>query len=161
VPGPDHTPITALISCSQAGDLGGSHHLYARLGHSLSGDDMKRYICETCGVEYADSESPPDACMICEDERQYIGLNGQRWTTMAQMKDAGFKNEVKEKEPGLLGIGIVPVFSIGQRALLVQTSEGNILYDCISLIDDETIDTIRSLGGIQGICLSHPTSTTP
>ena len=117
---------------------------------------MERYICETCGVEYAASDGPPASCIVCEDERQYIGLNGQRWTTAGRMKSDGFKNEVEEEEPGLLGIGISPNFSIGQRALLVQTTEGNILYDCISLLDDETIETIRGLGGIQGICLSHP-----
>ena len=153
MPRPDHTPIFALLSFFRDAD---PIEDALSLGKVTGGGEMERYICETCGVEYADSESPPDACVICEDERQYVGLNGQRWTTMAQMKDAGYKNEVREKEPGLLGIGIAPGFSIGQRALLVQTPEGNILYDCISLIDDETIDTIRGLGGIQGICLSHP-----
>jgi hypothetical protein len=28
------------------------------------------------------SEAVPDRCPICEDERQYIGLNGQEWTTL-------------------------------------------------------------------------------
>ena len=54
------------------------------------------------------------------------------------------------------GIGITPGFSIGQRALLVQTAHGNFLYDCVSYLDDEAVEKIRSLGGVQGICLSHP-----
>ncbi|MEE9277880.1 MAG: MBL fold metallo-hydrolase, partial [Dehalococcoidia bacterium] len=52
--------------------------------------------------------------------------------------------------------GITPSFSIGQRALLLQTDAGNVLFDCISYLDDETIEAVHALGGIQAICLSHP-----
>ena len=38
---------------------------------------MKSFICETCGTQYAPSESPPAHCPVCEDERQYVGWNGQ------------------------------------------------------------------------------------
>ena len=117
---------------------------------------MENFICGTCGVEYAESESPPTVCPICEDPRQYVGWDGQLWTTMAEMKADGYRNEVKDKEPGLTAIGITPSFSIGQRALLVQTPEGNILYDCISYLDDETVQAVKALGGIQAMCFSHP-----
>ena len=117
---------------------------------------MENFICRTCGVEYAESESPPSSCPICEDPRQFVGWDGQLWTTMAEMKAEGYRNEVKEEEPGLTGIGINPSFSIGQRGLLVQTPQGNYLYDCISYLDDEAIQAIKALGGIQGICFSHP-----
>ena len=90
------------------------------------------------------------------DHRQYVGWSGQQWTTMAEMRAAGYRNEIREEEPRLTGVGIVPTFSIGQRALLVQTDQGNILFDCISYLDDTTVRMIKSLGGIQGICLSHP-----
>ncbi len=117
---------------------------------------MEHYICKTCGVQHAASEAPLASCMICEDERQYIGLDGQQWTTMAEMQAAGYRNEVREEEPGLTGISTTPRFAIGQRALLVQTDGGNILYDCITYLDDETVEAVKALGGIQGICLSHP-----
>ena len=117
---------------------------------------MENYICKTCGVEHSESDAPPERCLVCEDERQYVGWDGQQWTTMAEMASAGYKNEVREEESGLTGIGIAPAFSIGQRALLVQTDEGNILYDCISYLDDDAIRTVKALGGIQGICFSHP-----
>jgi glyoxylase-like metal-dependent hydrolase (beta-lactamase superfamily II) len=63
---------------------------------------------------------------------------------------------IKTLEPNLTGIGVHPDFAIGQRALLVQTSEGNLLWDCVSLIDDPTIAAIRALGGIRAIAISHP-----
>ena len=117
---------------------------------------MENYICVTCGVQFDESDQPPERCPVCEDPRQYVGWDGQQWTTMAAMKAAGYSNEVRKKEPGLLGIGIAPSFSIGQRALLVQTDHGNILYDCISYLDDQTIESIWALGGVHAICFSHP-----
>ena len=71
-------------------------------------------------------------------------------------KAQGYANEVRDLEPGLTGIGIEPSFSIGQRALLLQTPAGNVLYDCISLLDDSAISAIQARGGIQAICFSHP-----
>ena len=46
--------------------------------------------------------------------------------------------------------------AIGQRALLVQTEQGNVLWDCISLLDDDTVETVQKLGGIKAIAISHP-----
>lgn len=44
------------------------------------------------------------------------------------------------------GIGTEPKFAIGQRALLVKTPRGNVLWDCLSLIDDDTVKAINDLG---------------
>ena len=81
---------------------------------------MEYWICRTCGTQFTASEQPPKRCPICCDERQYIGYNGQEWTTLAQMRQAGFRNEFREHEPGLIGIGTTPSFAIGERALLLQ-----------------------------------------
>ena len=77
---------------------------------------MEKWICKTCGTQFPLSEQPPEACPICCDERQYIGYQGQQWTTLAQMQKDGFRNEFKEHEPGLIGIGTTPSFAIGERA---------------------------------------------
>jgi hypothetical protein len=116
---------------------------------------MTRFICATCGTQFADAEAPPPSCPICEDDRQYIGQNGQQWTTLATLRDA-YHNVIKPLEPNLTGIGTHPSFSIAQRALLVQTPEGNLLWDCISLLDDPTIAAVKALGGIDAIAISHP-----
>jgi hypothetical protein len=116
---------------------------------------MTNFICATCGTQFPASDTPPEHCPICEDERQYIGWQGQQWTTLAELQ-AARRNEIKEEEPGLTGIGTTPGFAIGQRALLVQAPGGNILWDCISLIDDATIAAVRDLGGIAAIAISHP-----
>lgn len=114
---------------------------------------MSYPICVTCGVQHSTSDL---GCRICEDERQYVGWNGQQWTSLAEMSAAGYTNRIEAVEPGLWGIGTEPRFGIGQRALLVQTAAGNVLWDCISLIDDATVAQVESLGGIAAISASHP-----
>ena len=116
---------------------------------------MPSSICVTCGTQFAPTDSPPERCPICEDERQYVPPSGQEWTTLDVLRQT-HHTVIKPQEPGLTGIGVHPDFAIGQRALLVQTPEGNLLWDCISLIDDPTIAAVRSLGGIRAIAISHP-----
>jgi glyoxylase-like metal-dependent hydrolase (beta-lactamase superfamily II) len=116
---------------------------------------MPNYICATCGVQHGETEAPPAHCPICEDDRQYIGKDGQRWTTL-EVLQKDHHNRIEEVAPNLTGIGSVPGFAIGQRALLVQTPEGNVLWDSISLLDDATVEAIRARGGIRAIAVSHP-----
>ena len=116
---------------------------------------MTPFICVTCGTQHAPSVAPPPACAICDDERQYVGAAGQRWTTLAELRRS-HANTWRMREPGLLGIGTTPAFAIGQRALLLVRPQGNILWDCISLLDDATVALVRGLGGIGAIAISHP-----
>jgi hypothetical protein len=116
---------------------------------------MPNYICVTCGNQYQASEEPPAHCLICEDERQYVNPQGQAWTTL---EDLGREhhNLVRPLEPGLTEIRTEPKFAIGQRALLVQAPEGNVLWDCLSLVDDATVAAIEALGGVSALAISHP-----
>jgi len=116
---------------------------------------MHNYICVTCGVQHADGGEPPSRCLICEDERQWVRYEGQAWTRLDELRYT-HKNVFYTLEPGLTEIVTEPKFGIGQRALLVQTPDGNVLWDCVSLIDDETIKTIEGLGGISSLAMSHP-----
>lgn len=114
-----------------------------------------RFICTTCGTQFAESSTPPHRCPICDEVRQYIPPTGQKWTTLEAMQRT-HRNSFQRLEPGLLGIGTTPDFAIGQRALFVQSAGGNVLWDCISLIDQATIDLLNGLGGVSAIAISHP-----
>ncbi|MBK1658015.1 MBL fold metallo-hydrolase [Paracraurococcus ruber] len=116
---------------------------------------MPHFLCETCSIQFAESAAPPDRCPICEDERQYVPARGQHWTTLAALR-GGHANTWRRLEPALYAIRTVPAFGIDQRALLVRTPAGNLLWDCIALLDDATIGIIRALGGLAGVALSHP-----
>ena len=116
---------------------------------------MSHFICTTCGVQYAETSQAPAACVICSDPRQYVGAKGQQWTTLAELRTT-HRNVVKLEERGLFGLGMEPSFAIGQRALLVVRPGGNVLWDCLPLIDDGLVDMIQGVGGISAIAISHP-----
>jgi hypothetical protein len=114
------------------------------------------YICRTCGVQYAPSDAPPPECPICLDERQYVGWSGQQWTTLHELRAEGRTNTITDVEPGLAQIATRPSIAIGQRALLVQTPTGNVMWDCISYVDDQSIEALKQRGGLAAIAISHP-----
>jgi glyoxylase-like metal-dependent hydrolase (beta-lactamase superfamily II) len=45
---------------------------------------------------------------------------------------------------------------IGQRAILLQTDAGNVLWDLVAFLDDATVDFVKSKGGVKAIVISHP-----
>jgi hypothetical protein len=116
---------------------------------------MPNYICTTCGTQHAESQQPPAACAICEDDRQYIKATGQQWTTHDKLRVTN-RNSIRFEEPNLIGLGVEPSFAIGQRALLVRTPHGNVLWDCVSLLDPVLVEMVKALGGISAIAISHP-----
>ena len=96
---------------------------------------MAIWVCATCGNHYPAAASPPAVCAVCADERQWVPPGGQRWTTLAELAAAGHRGDVREVEPGLTGIGTDPPFAIGQRALLLRTPAGNLLWDPPGFVD--------------------------
>jgi glyoxylase-like metal-dependent hydrolase (beta-lactamase superfamily II) len=116
---------------------------------------MPNFICTTCGTQHAESGHPPDACAICQDERQYVKATGQQWTTLDRLRLTN-RISIKFKEPGLIGVGIEPHFAIGQRALFLRTPKANVLWDCLPLLDAAVVAAIKALGGISAIAISHP-----
>ncbi|MEU5886174.1 MBL fold metallo-hydrolase [Streptomyces sp. NPDC047461] len=110
-------------------------------------------ICRTCGVQYA---APRADCPICLDERQYVGWEGQRWTSLAELRDSGHRGRLREEGPGVVGVAAEPSVAIGQRALLLRAPAGNVLWDCVGYLDDELAAEVEKLGGISAIAVSHP-----
>ena len=103
---------------------------------------MPVWICATCGNHYPEDPSPPAVCVICADERQWVPPSGQRWTTAEELAGAGHRSDVREVEPGLLGIGVDPPVAIGQRALLVRTAGGNLLWDPPGYLDEAAVAAV-------------------
>lgn len=116
---------------------------------------MPKYVCVTCGVQYADSARPPERCTVCEDDRQYVPREGQRWTTLKELQ-VSHRNQLDVEGPELISVATEPRFAIGQRALHVRTAGGNVLWDCVSLVDDRSVGAVQALGGVLAIAVSHP-----
>ncbi len=116
---------------------------------------MQSYICTTCGVGYAETDAPRDTCLICLDDRQYVNARGQSWTTLEELQ-AAHGNELRDLEPGLLGLGSRPQIAIGQRALVITRPTGGVMWDCTPLITEAALDALRAKGGVAAMAISHP-----
>ena len=116
---------------------------------------MEHFICIQCGTQFDETAQPPSSCPICEDERQFVRHAGQEWTTLERLA-ANHHNRFDKEAPQLVGIGTEPDFAIGQRALVLQSPGGNLLWDCITLLDDNTVAEVNASGGIRAVAISHP-----
>lgn len=111
-------------------------------------------ICTTCGTQFAAPAQPPGHCPICEDERQYVGWLGQAWTTHAALA-ASHRLRIEEDD-GLLAFALQDPFAIPQRALLLPTGAGNLLWECLSLVTAEAVAALKARGGVDRLVISHP-----
>jgi hypothetical protein len=84
-----------------------------------------------------------------------VPTSGQSWTTLQELRRS-HTNKFRRLAPGLTIIETAPAFGIGQRAIIARTPSGNVLWDCIALIDDATVDFVNGVGGISSIAISHP-----
>ena len=114
-----------------------------------------KIICTACGTQYLQSKNDLMLCPICTDDRQAVPENGQTWTSLNKLTD-NYSVIIKKLHEQLYEIKMAPSFAIGQRALLVITPGGNILWDCIALLNEPTIEFIKSKGGLKAIAFSHP-----
>lgn len=116
---------------------------------------MPHFVCVTCGTQFAATEREPDGCPVCLDERQYVAPGGQQWTTLAGYA-VTHRNVFTEAEPGLHAIHPEPKAGIGQRAFLVRSPAGNVLWDCVPPLDTATVAAVEALGGLAAVAVSHP-----
>ncbi|PGN46090.1 hypothetical protein CN962_20905 [Bacillus cereus] len=72
------------------------------------------------------------------------------------MQNSIYGNKVQLMEEGLYSIRTTPHLADKQTAYYIQNKGMNILWDCVTCLDEKTIDEINELGGIQIIALSTP-----
>jgi hypothetical protein len=111
-------------------------------------------VCATCGTQFPDSGPPPAVCPICADARQWVPKTGQEWTTLQDLR-RDHVNEIRPEDE-LVGVGTTPEFAIGQRALVVPFGGRRLLWDCVTLLDEPTVEAVERLGGLEAIAISHP-----
>jgi hypothetical protein len=110
-----------------------------------------------------------------QDPRQYVPAHGQTWTSLSKDQSTQ-KNLFKtdEHDSRIHYITTKPLsdaelpaslasstttrkqLGIGERAILLQTPHGNVLWDLVAFIDPATISFIKEKGGLKAIVISHP-----
>ncbi|KAF2421006.1 hypothetical protein EJ08DRAFT_597953 [Tothia fuscella] len=115
-------------------------------------------ICVACGTQFDIPVDDAKDCRICDDPRQFVPPTGQEWTSLAKLREQGFKNvwTKDEVDDRVWFITSEPKIGIGQRAMFLQTEHGNILWDLTPFIDEKLIAEVNSKGGLKAIVISHP-----
>jgi glyoxylase-like metal-dependent hydrolase (beta-lactamase superfamily II) len=113
------------------------------------------FICVNCGLQHGDGPTPPARCLNCSDERESMTHKPQRWTSLAEMQ-GHHRNVFTPLGDGVTGIVTAPAFGIGPEIFLMQTSAGNVLWDCFAYLDEATVEQISQFGGLSAIVISHP-----
>ena len=116
-------------------------------------------ICTACGTQFdVENRSLLEHCRICDDPRQFVPPSGQAFTTLADLRHGGYRNKWKpfDDDDRFWSLWTEPKIAIGQRAILIRTPHGNVLWDCITYLDPETVEWINGLGGLAAIVISHP-----
>ena len=113
-------------------------------------------ICTACGTQFDDTTVKN--CHICDDPRQFIPISGQSFTSLSKLRAQSYSNKFKpfDSDNRFISIWTEPKLAIGQRCVLLRTPAGNVLWDCITYLDDATVNTIQDMGGIAAIVISHP-----
>jgi len=102
-------------------------------------------ICTACGTQFSETrESGKKACRICDDPRQFVPPTGQSFTTLREMREGNYENKWKQDEVDkrVSSVWTEPKFGIGERAILLQTEGGNVLWDLITYLDEATIEKV-------------------
>jgi len=91
------------------------------------------------------------ACLICEDERQFV-MKGQQRSSRDDLASA--HKIVLRDDLGIVGLGLEPSFAIDQRALLLRKVDSCVMWDLRPARDAGG----GALGGLKAIAVSHPHS---
>lgn len=146
--------------------------LTSRLG-SAAFKELSLPLCTTCSTQTSyqgpdldlQSDDSEYKCRVCLDPRQYIGISGQKWTTLGTLpgsQDRPLSNDFTEVIPGSLWtFKTRPSFGIGQRAFLIKDEavDGLVMWDCVAYLDDDTLKTIDAISdgkGLSHMVISHP-----
>lgn len=115
----------------------------------------RKNICKTCGTRYAEEKFNPEECPVCLDDRQYVNPAGQRWVSYEELQKK-YSIKFSRIREDIYELSVMPSFGIGQKAHLILSEEGNILWDCLPFLDEPASAFIKSLGGLKAIAISHP-----
>jgi hypothetical protein len=115
---------------------------------------MPCFICETCGTQFADSPTPPAACAVCTDDRQYVAPRGQHWTSHDRLlADRAVR---LGDDDGAIALAVTPDFGIAQRAIFAPATDARVLWECLSVVTDDAVANLTARGGVDAIAISHP-----
>lgn len=115
--------------------------------------------------------------VLRQDPRQFVPASGQQFTTLKKLRTNGHKLvfkqdedddriwsitiEPKAKVPRVYGLELMLTggqTGIGQRAILIQTPQGNVLWDLVCFLDKDAIEKVLNSSPLTPILHRNETS---
>ena len=93
-----------------------------------------------------------------QDPRTTVPPSGYAFTTLRKMREDPGNYRLRfdqEEDRNIWVIQVEPKFAIGQRAYLIQTTTGNILWDMVGYLDQAAVDKVRHTKIVSGLSLIH------
>src|SRR3954469_14059798 len=122
---------------------------------NTQGSSSFRWIPQSCALPRLCRDAHRSRSAATLSRLQFVPASGQSWTTLESLRKT-HTNKFRRLATELMTIETTPAFGIGQRAILARTPVGNVLWDCVALVDDATVDVLKGLGGLAAIAISHP-----
>ena len=112
-------------------------------------------------MEHPDSDTEPATSCVLTSEVVSIEERGDLpphgiWTTLDDLAAQPHHTEHVDHGRGVHSLRRAPKFAIGHRSFLVQTANGNLLWDSPGYLDDEIVGLVHGLGGVAAVAASHP-----
>ncbi|KAF4555989.1 Hypothetical protein D9617_2g059560 [Elsinoe fawcettii] len=119
--------------------------------------DQDLLICVACGTQYdVTYEQGRERCKICDDPRQFVPPQGQQWTSLRLEANKHTNHWVpSSSDPRIYHLYTDPKLGIGERASLLLTPHGAIIWDCFAFLTPPLVEFLLSHHPIA-IVISHP-----
>ena len=118
--------------------------------------DLPAFVCDNCGFWQRHFERP-SSCPLCLDARHVVPQDRWRFWTQDEARER-FPCHWAEVEPGVWKFWNDPVSGIGPSSYLVQTPNGNMVFEGAGVYSREALDHMAALGGVAVLSASHPHS---
>ncbi|KAK8075844.1 hypothetical protein PG997_010507 [Apiospora hydei] len=112
-------------------------------------------VCTACGTQFPTADR--QAAFTTLDELRNSGHRNTFTPLFSRTSLPSSGDDDGGDSWAFTSIVTEPKVAIGQRAILIRTPRhGNVLWDCVTLLDEWTFIQIRALGGLTAIVISHP-----
>lgn len=114
---------------------------------------LNYFACTNCGF-WQRHFAPPD-CPVCTDVRNDLPEDGWRFLAEDEVRST-HTGQARQVADDLWEFTTQPGLGLAGSGWLITRAEGNIAFEAAPYYSDDTLDTLRALGGVALLAASHP-----
>ena len=116
---------------------------------------MERFVCVTCGTQFPDADDA--AAERARSATTRASTSRSRASSGRRSPSCAPTTATRSGDEGALtGIGTEPHVRDRPARAARPARRANLLWDCVTLLDDATAAAVERRGGLAAIAISHP-----